>query len=66
MIKTASENLEIAMAQYKAGTGSMLELTSARTDRLDATQKNIRAYFAYQSALINLERLTENTNQYQY
>lgn len=64
MIMSTSENLEIAKAQYNAGTGSMLELTDARINDLNAKQKNIRAITAFQIALVNLERLTNNMNQY--
>ena len=64
LLLTTSENLEIARAQYKAGTGSMLELTTARNDALDASKKNIKAITDFRLALINLERLTENKNQY--
>lgn len=61
LMATTSENLEIAKAQYKAGTGSMLELTDARIDDLSAKQKNIQAITAYQLAMANLERLTNST-----
>jgi outer membrane protein len=64
MIMSTSENLEIAIAQYNAGTGSMLELTDARINDLNAREKNIRAITAFQIALVNLERLTNNMNQY--
>lgn len=64
MIISTSENLEIAIAQYNAGTGSMLELTDARINDLMAREKNIRAVTAFQIALVNLGRLTENMNQY--
>jgi outer membrane protein len=64
MIVTTTENLEIAKAQYTSGTGSMLELTEARIDDLTARQKNIEAITAYKFALVNLERLTGNNNQY--
>jgi outer membrane protein TolC len=60
LMKTTSENLEIAKAQYKSGTGSMLELTDARMFDLLAKQKNIQAITSYQIALANLERLTGN------
>jgi outer membrane protein len=62
LMKTTSENLEIAQAQYKAGTGSMLELTDSRITYLRARQKNIQAVIAYQIALVNLDRLTGNLN----
>jgi outer membrane protein len=64
MLITTSENLEIAKAQYKEGIGSILELTIARTDGLNAKQKNIRAIADFNFALVNLERLTKNINQY--
>jgi len=64
MILSTSENLEIAKAQYNAGTSSMLELTDARINDLNAREKNIRALTAFQIALANLGRLTENLNQY--
>jgi len=60
LMKTTVENMEIAKAQYKAGTGSMLELTDARVNDLLAKQKNIQAIAAFQIALANLERLTGN------
>jgi outer membrane protein TolC len=60
LMKTTAENLEIAKAQYQAGTGSMLELTDSRITDLAAKQKNIRAIAAYQVALANIERLTGN------
>ena len=63
MLITTSENLEIAKAQYKEGTGSILELTIARTDDLNAKQMNIRAISNFNIALVNLERLTNNINQ---
>jgi outer membrane protein TolC len=65
MILSTSENLEIAKAQYNAGTSSMLELTDARINDLNAREKNIRAITAFQIALVNLERLTKNMDQYQ-
>jgi outer membrane protein len=58
LLKTTLENLEIAKAQYKVGTGSMLELTDARVNDLLAKQKNIQAIAAFQIAWANLERLT--------
>lgn len=61
LIKTTSENLEIAKSQFKVGTGSMLELTDARVKDLSAKQKNIQAITAFKIALSNLERLTGNT-----
>jgi outer membrane protein len=64
MIISTSENLEIAKAQYNAGTGSMLELADARINNLNAREKNIRAITAFQIAIVNLERLTNNMNQY--
>jgi outer membrane protein len=64
MLITTSENLEIAKAQYKEGISSILELTIARTDDLNAKQKNIRAIADFHFALVNLERLTKNINQY--
>lgn len=66
MIITTSENLEIARAQYTSGTGSILELADARIADLNSRQKNIKAVTACQIALVNLERLTENINQYKY
>jgi outer membrane protein TolC len=62
-MKTTSENLEIAKAQYKSDTGSMLELTDARIFDLLAKQKNIQAITSYKIALANLERLTGNMNK---
>jgi outer membrane protein len=64
MLITTSENLEIAKAQYKEGISSILELTIARTDDLNAKQKNIRAIADFHFAQVNLERLTKNINQY--
>jgi len=64
MIKSTSENLEIVKAQYNAGTGSMLELTDARINDLNAREKNIRAITAYRIARVILERLTKNMNQF--
>lgn len=61
LMASTSENLEIAKAQYQAGTSSMLELTNARIDDLSAKQKNIQAITAYQQAIANLERLTNST-----
>lgn len=61
LMASTSENLEIAKAQYQAGTGSMLELTDARINDLSARQRNIQAITAYQLAIANLERLTNNT-----
>lgn len=63
LIKTTAENLEIAKAQYVAGTGSLLELTDVRIANLAAQQQNIKAKTAYLIALANLERLTENLNE---
>jgi len=62
LMATTAENLEIAQAQYKAGTGSMLELADARINDLSAKQKNIQAIAAYQIAMANLERLIRNAN----
>jgi outer membrane protein len=63
LIKTTSENLEIAKAQYKSGIGTMLELTDARINDLMANQKKIEAITSYQIALANLERLTGTINE---
>jgi multidrug efflux system outer membrane protein len=63
LIKTTSENLDVATAQYKVGTGSLLELTDARINDLRARQKKIQAITAYQIALASLERLTGNMNE---
>lgn len=64
LIKTTAENLEIAKAQYVAGTGSLLELTDVRIANLAAQQQNIRAKTTYLTAIANLERLTENINEF--
>jgi len=61
LMKSTAINLEMAEAQFKAGTGSMLELTDARINNLLAKQKNIQALTALQIALANLERLIGNT-----
>lgn len=61
LMKTTSENLEIAKGQFNVGTGSMLELTDARVKDLSAKQMNIQAITAFKIALSNLERLTGNT-----
>lgn len=60
LMKTTSENLEIAVAQYSAGTGSMLELADARVSDLLAKQKYILAITAFRIAQAYLERLTGN------
>lgn len=60
LMASTSENLEMAKAQYTAGTGSMLELTDARISDLKAKQKNLQAIASYQLAKANLERLTNN------
>lgn len=62
LMTSTSENLEMAKAQYTAGTGSMLELTDARINNLKAKQKNIQAIAAFQLAKANLERLTNNSH----
>ena len=58
IMKTTSENLEMAEAQYLAGTGSLLELADARITNLSTKQKNIQATVAYLIALASIERLT--------
>jgi outer membrane protein len=63
LILTTTENLETARAQFRAGTGSMLELTDARITDLAAHQNNIQALTAYRIAQANLERLTGNTSK---
>ncbi|NOU19776.1 MAG: TolC family protein [Bacteroidales bacterium] len=63
LMKTTSENLEIAKSQFNVGTGSMLELTDARVKDLSAKQKNIQAMTTFQIAMANLERLIGNTNE---
>lgn len=63
LMKTTSENLEIAKSQFNVGTGSMLELTDVRIKNLSAKQKNIQAIVAFKIALSNLERLIGNTNE---
>lgn len=60
-MRTTTENLEIAKAQYKAGTGSMLELTDARITDLLAQKNNIKAMTEYRIAIANLEGLTGKT-----
>jgi outer membrane protein TolC len=60
LMKTTAENLEIAKAQYKAGTGSMIELADARTTDLSAKQKNIKAVAAFQIAVASLRKLVGN------
>lgn len=65
LIKSSSENLELARAQYKAGTGSLLELTDVRITNLNAMQQNIRAKTAYLIAIADLKRLTGNINKYE-
>jgi outer membrane protein TolC len=61
LMKTTSENLEIAKSQFNVGTGSMLELTDARVKDLSAKQKNIHAMASLQIAMANLERIIGNT-----
>ena len=60
LMTSTLENLEMAKAQYTAGTGSMLELTDARITNLKAIQRNLEAIASYQLAIANLERLTNN------
>jgi outer membrane protein TolC len=55
------ENLASAEAQYRAGTGSMLELTDARVKNLTAKQNHIKAITTYLITIANIERLTGNT-----
>jgi OMF family outer membrane factor len=63
LMKTTAENLEIARAQYSAGTGSMLELTDARITDLSAHKNNIQAITSFRIAMASLERLTGKTNE---
>ena len=65
LMKTTSENLEIAKSQFNVGTGSMLELTDARIKDLSAKQKNIQAMTTLQIAMANLERLIGKTYENQ-
>jgi outer membrane protein TolC len=58
LLTSTLENLEMAKAQYNAGTGSMLELTDARVTDLKAKQRNLQAIASYQLAIANIERLT--------
>jgi outer membrane protein TolC len=61
LMNTTSENLEMAKAQYKAGTGSMLELTDARVTDLQAHQDLIQAITNYRIMKANMEKLTGKT-----
>lgn len=61
LMNTTRENLEMAKAQYKAGTGSMLELTDARATDLQAHQDHTQAITNYRIVKANLEKLTGKT-----
>jgi outer membrane protein TolC len=58
LISTTAANLETATAEFKTGTGSMLELVDARVAYLRARQNNIVAITEYRIAAAQLERLT--------
>jgi outer membrane protein TolC len=58
LMKTTQVNLELAQAEYQAGTGTMLELTVARITHLNALKRYNEGITTFLIAVANLERLT--------
>jgi outer membrane protein TolC len=52
----ARENLELAMGRYKAGIGTMLEVTDARVSLSLAETDHVQALFDYKKARFKIEK----------
>ena len=52
----ANENLELAEGRYKAGVGTMLEVTDARVSWIQAENDRIQSLYDYKTARFKLER----------
>jgi len=52
----ANENLELAQGRYKAGVGTMLEVTDARVSWIQAENDRIQSLYDYKTARFKLER----------
>jgi outer membrane protein TolC len=55
-VAAADENKLLAEGRYQEGVGSMIEVTDAQAQALDAQTANIRAKFDYYLALARLDR----------
>ena len=55
-VAAANENKSLAEGRYQEGVGSIIEVTDAQAQALDAQTSNIQAMFDYYTALARLDR----------
>lgn len=55
-VAAARENQTLAMGRYQEGVGSIIEVTDAQSQALDAETANIQAVYDYHTALARLDR----------
>ena len=60
-VEQATESLRLAEARFRAGSGTQLDVLSARTAHTDASSNEVQALFEYNVALATLERATGTT-----
>ncbi|MBI5218638.1 MAG: TolC family protein [Bacteroidia bacterium] len=63
LLKSATENMNTVLEEYKQGVSSMLELANARSENFRAKEKYINAWYAYQISKVQLERTLGVTNK---
>ena len=60
-VEEANESLRLAVARFRAGTGTQLDVLSAQTALTDASSNEIQALYDYNVAIATLERVTGMT-----
>jgi outer membrane protein TolC len=60
-VEEAEESLRLAVARFRAGTGTQLDVLSAQTALTDARSNEIQALYDYNVAIATLERVTGMT-----
>jgi outer membrane protein len=60
-VEQAEESLRLAEAQFRAGTGTQLDVLSAQTALTETRSNSIQALYEYNTAIANLERVTGTT-----
>ncbi len=60
-VEEAEESLRLAVARFRAGTGTQLDVLSAQTALTEARSNEIQALHDYNVAVATLERVTGMT-----
>jgi outer membrane protein TolC len=55
-VRAARENRDLAMGRYQEGVGTIIEVSDAQSQSLDAETSNIQAGYDYHSALARFQR----------